>query len=109
MTTERKLWWATNSLFGRRPLHLCRRCYAFHWIHGGRASRHWQRFHSHADKCLVLLRYKSRIAAALFVLLGFIGFAVGMIFLISGTSMWRLHRSCFLARTLRLPFGRLML
>jgi hypothetical protein len=85
MTTERRLWWATNFFIWSSAiaLVLVAAAHFIGYMAGGLVAN-GSAFILTLINGLVLLRYKSRIAAALFVLLGFIGFAVGMILLLSG-------------------------
>ena len=85
MTTERKLWWATNFFIWSSAIALVLVAAApfIGYMAGGLVAT-GSAFILTLINGLVLLRYKSRIAAALFVLVGFIGFAAGMILLLSG-------------------------
>ena len=85
MTTERRLWWATNFFIWSSAiaLVLVAAAHFIGYMAGGLVAT-GSAFIITLINGLVLLRYKSRIAAALFVLLGFVGFAVGMILLLSG-------------------------
>jgi len=85
MTTERKLWWATNFFIWSSAiaLVLVAAAHFIGYMAGGLVAI-GSAFILTLINGLVLHRYKSRVAAALFVLLGFIGFAVGMILLLSG-------------------------
>ena len=85
MTTERKLWWATNFLIWSSAIAVVLVATA-HFIGnmaGGLVAT-GSVFILALINGLVLRRYKSRVAAAVFVLLGLIGFAVGMFLLLSG-------------------------
>ena len=85
MTTDRKLWWATNFFIWSSAIALVLVATAHFIEHmaGGLVAT-GSAFILPLINGLVLCRYKSRVAAALFVLLGFIGFAVGMFLLLSG-------------------------
>ena len=85
MTTERKLWWATNFFIWSSAiaLVLVAAAHFIGYMAGGLVAT-GSAFILTLINGLVLRRYKSRVAAALFVLLGLIGFAVGMILLLSG-------------------------
>ena len=81
MTTERRLWWATNFFIWSSAiaLVLVAAAHLIGYMAGGLVAT-GSAFILTLINGLVLLQYKSRIAAALFVLVGFIGFAAGMIF-----------------------------
>lgn len=85
MTTERKLWWATNFFIWSSAIALVLVAAApfIGNMAGGLVATGSPSILALING-LLLLRYKSRIAAALFVLLGLIGFAVGMFLLLSG-------------------------
>ena len=85
MTTERKLWWATNFLIWSSAIAvvLPATAHFIGYMAGGLIAT-GSAFILALINGLVLRRYKSCFAAALFVLLGFIGFAVGMFLLLSG-------------------------
>jgi hypothetical protein len=85
MTAERKLWWATNFFIWSSAIALVLVAAApfIGYMAGGLVATGSPSILALING-LVLHRYKSRVAAALFVLLGLIGFAVGMILLLSG-------------------------
>jgi hypothetical protein len=85
MTTDRKLWWATNFFIWSSVIAVVLVVIAHFTGHmAGGLIATGSAFILALINGLVLRRYKSRVAAALFVLLGFIGFAIGMFLLLSG-------------------------
>ncbi len=85
MTTERKLRWATNFFIWSSvaALVLIATAHFIGYMTGGLAAIGSPYVFALING-LVLRRYKSRVAAALFVLFGLIGFAVGMFLLLIG-------------------------
>ena len=85
MTTERKLRWGTNFFIWSSvvALVLIATAHFIGYMTGGLAAIGSPYVFALING-LVLRRYKSRVAAALFVLLGLIGFAVGMFLLLIG-------------------------
>jgi hypothetical protein len=85
MTTDRKLWWATNFFIWSSVIAVVLVVIAHFIGHmAGGLIATGSAFILALINGLVLRRYKSRVAAVLFVLLGFIGFAIGMFLLLSG-------------------------
>jgi len=85
MTTERKLRWATNFFIWSSAiaLVLIATAHFIGYMTGGLVAI-GSPYTLALINGLVLRRYKSRVAAALFVLFGLIGFAVGMFLLLIG-------------------------